>query len=64
MVHIGDLTLDENFVGSLAGADLDAMIGTAGSTVAAIVTHLDGSEIVLQTAPYTLTVNGVEQPGG
>jgi hypothetical protein len=32
--------------------------------VAATVMFLDRSETVLQSAPYTLTVNGVEQPGG
>jgi hypothetical protein len=64
VVRTGTLTLDESFDGSLSGADLDAIIGTAGSTVAAIVTHLDRSETVLQTAAYTLTVNEVEQPGG
>jgi hypothetical protein len=64
VVRTGTLTLDDSFDGSLSGADLDAIIGTAGSTVAAIVTHLDRSETVLQTASYTLTVNGAEQPGG
>ena len=63
-VRIGTLELDEDFDGTLEGAELDALIGTTGSTVAAIVTFLDRSETVLQTAPYTLTVNGVEQPGG
>jgi hypothetical protein len=64
VVRIGNLTLDASFDGSLSGAELDAIIGTAGTVVAAIVTHLDGSETVLQTAPYTLTVNEVVQPGG
>jgi Immune inhibitor A peptidase M6 len=63
-VRIANLTLDGDFDGSISGADLDALIGTTGATIAAIVTHLDGTETVLQTAPYTLTVNGVEQPGG
>ena len=63
-VRIGTLTLDGNFDGSLSGADLDALIGTTGSTVAAIVTFLDRTEQTLQTAPYTLTVNDVLQPGG
>ena len=63
-VRIGSIVLDENFDGTLEGADLDTIIGTTGSTVAAIVTYLDRSENVLQTAPYSLTVNGVEQPGG
>jgi hypothetical protein len=63
-VRLASLTLDGDFDGSLSGADLEALIGTTGSTIAAIVTHLDGTETVLQTAPYTLTVNGVVQPGG
>jgi len=63
-VRIGNIQLDANFDGSLDGANLDALIGTTGSTVSAIVTYLDRTETVLQTAPYTLTVNGVVQPGG
>jgi Immune inhibitor A-like, MAM domain len=63
-VRIGEIPLDANFDGSLSGADLDAIIGTTGSTVSAIVTFLDRSETVFQTAPYTLTVNGFAQPGG
>jgi hypothetical protein len=63
-VRMGTLTLDESFDGTLSDADLDAVIGTTGNTVAAIVTFFDRSEQVLQTAHYTLTVNGVVQPGG
>jgi hypothetical protein len=63
-VRIGEIPLDATFDGSLSGADLDAIIGTTGSTVSAIVTFLDRSETVFQTASYTLTVNGVVQPGG
>jgi hypothetical protein len=63
-VRMADLTLDADFDGSLSGAEVDALIGTTGSTVAAIITYLDSTETVLQTAPYTLTVNDVEQPGG
>ena len=63
-VRIGTLTLDGDFDGSLSGTDLDALIGTTGSTVSAIVTFLDRTEQILQTAPYTLTVNDVVQPGG
>ena len=63
-VRIGTIPLDANFDGSLSGADLDAIIGTTGSTVAAIMTFLDRSETIIQTAPYTLSVNGVLQPGG
>jgi hypothetical protein len=63
-VRVGEMPLDENFDGSLSDAELDAVIGTTGSTVSAIVTFLDRSETVIQTAPYSLTVNGVVQPGG
>jgi len=63
-VSIGSIPLDANFDGSLTGADLDAIIGTTADTVAAIVTFEDSTETVLQTAPYTLTVDGVVQPGG
>jgi hypothetical protein len=63
-VLIGTIPLDANFDGSLSGADLDAIIGTDADTVAAIVTYEDSTETVLQAAPYTLTVNGVVQPGG
>ena len=63
-VRIASLALDDQFDASLSGAELDALIGTTGGTIAAIVTFLDRSETVLQTAPYTLTVNGVVQPGG
>ena len=63
-VQIGEIPLDGNFDGSLSGADLDAIIGTTADTVAAIVTYEDSTESVLQTAPYTLMVNGVTQPGG
>jgi hypothetical protein len=63
-VRIGEIPLDAGFDGSLSGAGLDAIIGTTGGTVSAIVTFLDRSETIYQTAPYTLTVNGVAQPGG
>lgn len=61
---IGSVPLDANFDGSLGDANLDAIIGTTAGTVAAVVTYEDSTETVLQTAPYTLTVNGVVQPGG
>ena len=61
---IKQLPLDANFDGSLSGAALQAAIGTSAETVAAIVTYDDRSESSDQYAPYTLTVNGVVQPGG
>jgi hypothetical protein len=47
-VRIGEIPLNASFDGSLSGADLDAIIGTTGSTVSAIVTLLDRSETVLR----------------
>jgi hypothetical protein len=64
VVHVTTLPLDANLDGSLSGTALTDALGTTGSTVAAIVTYLDRSEQVQQQAPYTLTVNGVVQPGG
>jgi hypothetical protein len=64
MVHVTEVPLDANFDGSLDAAALTAALGTSGSTISAIVTYLDRSEQVQQQAPYTLTVNGVVQPGG
>ncbi|HET7235375.1 MAG TPA: peptidase M6 [Actinomycetota bacterium] len=64
VVRIASLPLGDDFEGSLVGADVRQLLGRAGGTVAAIVTYLDPTEGVIQTAPYTLLVNGVEQPGG
>lgn len=64
MVHVTEVPLDANFDGSLSGNALTDALGTAGSTISAIVTYLDRTEQVQQQAPYTLTVNGVVQPGG
>ena len=63
-VSIGTIPLDGKFDGTLTGAGLDDVIGTTADTVAAIVTYEDSTETVLQTAPYTLAVDGFEQPGG
>jgi len=50
--------------GSLADAALDSALGTSAETVAAIVTFVEPTESIAEYAPYTLTVNGVAQPGG
>ena len=63
-VRVHRLALDASFDGSLSGQELADAIGTSGTIVAAIVTYLDRTETVTQQAPYTLTVNGVVQPGG
>lgn len=61
---IGELPLDGNFDGSLSGADLAAVIGDSAETVAALVTYDESTELIPDYAPYTLTVDGVVQPGG
>jgi hypothetical protein len=61
---IGELALDGNFDGTLSGAALDAVIGTSAETVAAIVMYDEPTELIGLYARYTLTVNGVTQPGG
>ncbi|MER7608036.1 choice-of-anchor J domain-containing protein [Nocardioides sp. NPDC127503] len=58
------LALDESFDGTLSGAALDAAIGDTADTVAAIVMFDDPTESVADPARYTLTVDGVTQPGG
>jgi hypothetical protein len=49
---------------SASGAKLQRFLGGSNDVVAAIVTYNDRTETVTQYAPYTLTVNGVTQPGG
>jgi hypothetical protein len=61
---IFQLPLDGSFHGSLNGAALQAALGTTATTVGALVMYDEPTESVLAEAPYTLTVNGVVQPGG
>jgi hypothetical protein len=61
--HLFSLPL-VNFHGTLSGPDVAAAIGTTADVVAAIVTYHDSTQLVTQYAPYTLSVNGVTQPGG
>lgn len=58
------LPLDADFEGALSGAALNKALGKQATTVAAIVMQDDPTETVQGYAPYTLTVNGVVQPGG
>ncbi|HEY7875844.1 MAG TPA: peptidase M6 [Actinomycetota bacterium] len=59
-----ELELDSEFDASLTAEDLAPVIGDSAQTVAAIVTYDEPTETIEQYAPYTLTVNGTEQPGG
>ncbi|HJQ73203.1 MAG TPA: peptidase M6 [Actinomycetota bacterium] len=62
--YLFNLPLDATFHGTLEGAAVAEAIGTSADVVAAIVTYHDGTQLVTQYAPYTLSVNGVTQPGG
>lgn len=61
---VAEVPLDADFHGSLRGGMLRKAIGTQADLVSAIVTYHDSTETIGQYAPYTLTVNGIEQPGG
>jgi hypothetical protein len=61
---VHELPLDSELDGRLSGEGLRDAIGTTAQTVAAIVTYEEPTERVEQQAPYTLTVDGVDQPGG
>ena len=63
-VWVYRLPLDSAFDGTLSGSALTAAIGTDATTVAAIVMYDDDTESAPKQANYTLTVNGVVQPGG
>ena len=62
--YLFSLPLDATFHGTLEGTAVADAIGTSADVVAAIVTYHDGTQLVSQYAPYTLSVNGVTQPGG
>jgi hypothetical protein len=63
-VRVYTLPLDGQFHGSLDRIGVLRNLGPLADVVAAIVTYDDPSESVDQYAPYTLTVEGVLQPGG
>ena len=63
-VWVHRMALDGSFSGSLSEADLTAAIGDATTTVAALVMMDDPTESLAKQGRYTLTVNGVTQPGG
>ena len=61
---LAQLPLDPSFHGTLNAAAIQAALGTTATTVAALVTYDEPTESILAEAPYTLTVNGIVQPGG
>src|SRR5215210_2818683 len=64
-VRIGTLSLNGNFDATLGQKQLGRLLGsgTAGF-VGAIVMYDEPTETIGDYAPYSLTVNGVKQPGG
>jgi len=58
------LHLDGSFDGALSGRALAHRLGKQAGVVGAIVMQDDPTETVTQQARYTLTANGVVQPGG
>jgi hypothetical protein len=63
-VWVYRMPLNADFDGELTGQSLVDAIGTEATTVSAIVMYDDETESAPKQAGYTLTVNGVEQPGG
>lgn len=61
---IARLRLNDDFEASLIRGPLRRFLGQQAEVVAAIVTYDEPTESVNEYAPYTLTVNGVTQPGG
>ena len=63
-VHILRLPLDAAGNARLNAQQLEQGLGTASTTVAAVVTYHDPQEIERTYATYRLSVNGIVQPGG
>ncbi len=59
-----NIPLGAGFTASLDDAALASMLSQDAEVVAALVTYDESTEEITQYAPYTLTVNGVTQPGG
>lgn len=58
------LKLGPDFHGELSGKAISRGLGRSATVVAALVTYDEPTESVSQYARYTLTANGVTQPGG
>ncbi|HZJ51769.1 MAG TPA: peptidase M6 [Actinomycetota bacterium] len=63
---ISEVPLDDAFAGTLDAAGVNDAVGGQAQTVAALVTYDEPTELLSppQYARYSLTVNGVKQPGG
>ena len=63
-VWVGRLPVGANNGGSLQGQALNDMVGDAAANLGVIVTYDEPTESVTEYAPYTLSIDNVEQPGG
>ena len=63
-VWVGRIPLGAGHEGALGGGALDGVIGTTAENVGVIVTYDEPTETITQYAPYELTVDNVDQPGG
>jgi hypothetical protein len=61
---VAQIPLSSKFFGSLDAKTIKKVLGKKADVVAALVMYDDPTESVGQYARYTLTVNGVTQPGG
>jgi hypothetical protein len=61
---VAQVPLDADFRASLEGGKLRRLVGDQVDQVVAVVTYDEPTETITRYAPYTLTVNGVRQPGG
>jgi hypothetical protein len=62
--YVAKVPLTSDFTRSLSGRQVRRLVGATTGTVAAIVTQDDPAETSRNQARYTLTVNGIVQPGG
>lgn len=65
-VRVGELPLsnDGSHTASLNGQAVTDLIGSTADNVGFIVTYDEPTESITDYAPYVLTVNNVDQPGG
>jgi hypothetical protein len=61
---IAPITLGPGSRAVLDAQQVEGAVGNSAELVGAIVTYDEPTERIRQYAPYRLTVNGVEQPGG
>ena len=63
-IMLSELALDDDFDVALTDEELGRLLENDHDVVGFIVTHDDPAAVASRYAPYTLTVNGIVQPGG